>query len=233
MHNEPSHSALDRLIPPEIKHDRFYRLIVKVAAMDGVHQILEIGSSAGDGSTEAFVQGALKNRRRPLLHCLEVSKARFAALRQRYRDVDFVNCYNVSSVPLERFPSDEQITAFHQNAGSKLSRVPLDLVLSWLNQDREYLKTHGLSVHGIRQVKEKNGITHFDAVLIDGSEFTGSVELDEVYGARFLLLDDTRTYKNYDNVKRLTADPMYRLLKQGRWLRNGFAVFERVGTLRL
>ena len=73
-------SALDQLIRPEIKNDRFYRLIAKVAATDGVYQILEIGSAAGDGSTEAFVLGALRNRLRPVLHCLEISRVRFAAL---------------------------------------------------------------------------------------------------------------------------------------------------------
>lgn len=222
-------SALDQLIRPEIKNDRFSRLIAKVAATDGVHQILEIGSAAGDGSTEAFVLGALRNRLRPVLHCLEISRVRFAALCDRYRDIEFVKCYNVSSVPLERFPSAEEITAFHRDAGTKLSRVRLDLVLSWLNQDKEYLTTHDLSAHGIRQVKEANNITHFDAVLIDGSEFTGSAELEEVYGARFLLLDDVRTYKNHDNMMRLSADPTYRLVKKSRWPRNGFAVFERIG----
>ena len=40
-------SALDQLIRPEIKNDRFYKLIARVAATDGVHQILEIGSAAG------------------------------------------------------------------------------------------------------------------------------------------------------------------------------------------
>ncbi len=225
-------SALDRLIRPEIKHDRFARAIVQVAATDGVRHILEIGSSAGDGSTEAIVRGALQNRVRPTVHCLEVSKPRYAALCERYRDVDFVRCYNVSSVPLERFPSDADVTAFHRHVKSKLSRVRLELVLSWLRQDREYLMQHDLSAEGIRQIKEANGITQFDAVLIDGSEFTGRADLDEVYGARFLLLDDIRTYKNYHNAERLSVDPAYRLVKKGRWPRNGFAVFERSSNSR-
>jgi len=31
------------------------------------------------------------------------------------------------------------------------------------------------------------------------SRFTGIGELDEVYGARFILLDDINTFKNYQN----------------------------------
>src|SRR5918992_749767 len=180
----PPASELDRLIPPEIKGDRFYRAIADVAATPGVREILEIGSSSGAGSTEAWVLGALRNPERPRLHCIEVSEAR---------------------------------------------RVPLDTVLGWLRLDLEYLRVHGLSGHGIREIKAENGIETFDAVLIDGSEFTGRAELDEVYGARFLLLDDTRTFKNWDNVRRLERDPAYRLLPEGR-RRNGLAVFERAGA---
>ena len=68
----------------------------------------------------------------------------------------------------------------------------------------------------------------FDAVLIDGSEFTGRVEMEEVYGARVLMLDDTRSYKNWDNLKRLEKDPAYRRVKKSRWTRNGWAIFERI-----
>jgi hypothetical protein len=73
------------------------------------------------------------------------------------------------------------------------------------------------------------GIETFDAVLIDGSEFTGSAELDEVYGARFILLDDTETFKNWKNMRRLEADPRYRLVQHDPSTRNGFAVFQLAG----
>jgi hypothetical protein len=225
----PPASGLDRLIPPEIKGDRFYRAISEVAATPGVSEILEIGSSSGAGSTEAFVLGALRNPVRPRLHCIEVSTARHAALAERWREQDFVHTYNVSSVPLESFPSAEEVARFHREVRSKLSRVPLQTVLEWLEQDVDYLREHDLSRHGIREIKERHRIDTFDAVLIDGSEFTGAAELDEVIGARFLLLDDTRTFKNLDNVRRLEADPAYRLVRKSRWTRNGFAVFERRG----
>ena len=223
-----SGSELDRLIPPEITGDRFHRAIVEVAATPGVREILEIGSSSGAGSTEAWVAGALENPERPRLHCIEVSSVRYDALVARWAQYDFVHAYNVSSVPLERFPSEDEVAEFHRDVRSKLRRLPLELVLGWLRQDVDYVRSHGLSSAGIREIKERNAIDTFDAVLIDGSEFTGAAELDEVYGARFLLLDDTRTYKNWANTRRLEADPAYRLVRRGRWTRNGFAVFERV-----
>jgi hypothetical protein len=223
-------SALDRLIPPEIKDDPFSEAIVAVAEMGGVQEILEIGSSSGDGSTEAWVRGARARQPHPRLHCIEVSVARHEALVERWRDEPIVHCYNVSSIPIDRFASEEDVARFYDDVHSPLNAFSLETVLGWLRQDVEYVSTHGLSSHGIRMIRESLGIDAFDAVLIDGSEFTGTAELDEVYGARFVLLDDTRTFKNWQNARRLAADPSYRLVRCGQEVRNGFAVFERVAS---
>lgn len=230
MADHPRGSDLDRLIAPEIRRDRFSRLIEELGATDGVRHILEIGSSAGDGSTEAWVHGALRNPHRPELHCIEVSVPRYEALVQRYRDYPFVHCYNLSSVPAESFATEDEVAAFHAGVRSKLRNVRLPKVLGWLRQDVAYLAEHGLSAHGIRRIREEHGLAGFDAVLIDGSEFTGKPELDEVYGARFLLLDDIRSFKNWENFHRLKDDPAYRLVRKSRWLRNGFAVFEKADS---
>lgn len=220
-------SQLDHLIPPEIKDDPFAEMIESVAATSGVREILEIGSSAGDGSTEAWVRGARLNPVLPRLHCVEVSIERHAALADRWRGEDFVHCYNVSSVPLEQFPSAGDVERFYRDIPSRLRNFELEAVLGWLQQDIDYLTEHGLSCPGISQIKAEHGIDNFDAVLIDGSEFTGSAELDEVYGTRFILLDDTETFKNWESTRRLEEDPRYRLVGRDSSTRNGFAVFER------
>ena len=220
--------GLDRLISPEITDDAFAQAIEDVAATPGVREILEIGSSAGEGSTAAWVRGAMRNPILPRLHCIEVSVERHEALVQRWKDRHFVHCYNLSSVPLERFPSAADVERFYREVPSRLRDFDLDTVLGWLQQDVDYLRDHGLSCPGIARIKEQHGLEGFDAVLIDGSEFTGSAELGEVYGARFLLLDDTMAFKNWENVRRLETDPRYELVRADSSRRNGFAVFERV-----
>ena len=67
----------------------------------------------------------------------------------------------------------------------------------------------------------------FDMVLIDGSEFTGEVELGKVIGARLILLDDTNTFKCFRARQRLLADPDYEVIADDQTLRNGFAAFRR------
>ncbi len=221
-------SDLDQLIGPEIADDRLHEILEELAAREGVRSILEIGSSSGEGSTAALVRGARRNRFAPEIHCIKLSAPRFEHLVERYRSAPFVHCHRVSSVPLERFPTHAEVARFHRQAGSRLARIPLDEVARWLDQDLAYLRDHGLSGAGIQQIKRAHGIDAFDLVLIDGSEFTGAAEMEDVYGARFLALDDTRTLKNWANCERLQADPAYRLLEASSRLRNGFAVFERV-----
>lgn len=223
-------SALDHLIPAEIHDDPLWSWIERIAATPGVRHVLEIGASSGAGSTAAWVAGARRNAVPPTIHCLEVSRPRFEALTERFGTVGFVECHNVSSVPLERFPAPAEIDAFRRRIWTRFRFIPRRTVLRWLREDIEYLRRHGLSGHGIRDVREQSGIDVFDAVLIDGSEFTGPADLDEVYGARYLVLDDIRTYKNYDNDRRLIADPGYRRLERSRRPRNGFAVYRRADS---
>lgn len=220
-------SELDRVIAPEIADDRFFALLEELAARPDVRSILEIGSSSGEGSTAALVRGARRNPSSPQLHCMEVSAPRFERLVENYRGVPFVHCHRASSVPLERFPTEADVSRFYDEVPSRLRRTPRFEVLRWLAQDVAYVRAHGLSANGIGDIRRVHGIDRFDLVLIDGSEFTGGAELDEVYGARLIALDDTETFKNFRGRERLGADPGYRLLEESARLRNGFAVFER------
>ncbi|MFZ1985883.1 MAG: tetratricopeptide repeat protein [Desulfatitalea sp.] len=215
------------MIPPEIKNDAFYRLIREMAAKEDVVHILEIGSSAGQGSTAAFADALRHRAVAGHLYCMEISTPRFQQLQQRYAQDAFVHCHQWSSVDVKRFAGEDEVRVFYEQTPSPLNQYPLERVLGWLRQDLEYLRGHGLDGDGIRRIKEEYGIEQFDLVLIDGSEFTGQAELELVYGARYILLDDINTLKNHANYQRLKADEQYTLVAEDKALRNGYAVFER------
>ncbi|MDB9518821.1 FkbM family methyltransferase [Roseofilum reptotaenium CS-1145] len=227
-----SPSTLERLIPPEIKNDELYQAIQILSRKADLKTVLEIGSSSGSGSTEAFVTGLMGNPQTPDLYCMEVSQSRFDALQKRYENHPFVHCYHVSSVALEQFPTEQEIRAFYQTQQTYLNLYPLEQVLEWWKADTEYLKTSGVDTHGIRKIKAENNIDVFDLVLIDGSEFTGTAELEEVYGAKLIVLDDINTFKNYQNYTRLLNDPKYTLLQENKRLRNGYAIFGSVSYIK-
>ncbi len=222
--------GLNQIIPPEIKDDPFYDTIQNLVAQADLTTILEMGSSAGGGSTEAFVTGITKNPKYslPKLFCMEVSEPRFQSLQNRYENYDFVKCYHVSSVTLDQFPTPETVTNFYHQYSSGLNNYPLEMVLGWLQQDLDYVTNSGLNIDGINLIKKENNIEKFDLVLIDGSEFTGEAEFKQIYGAKYILLDDTNTYKNYHNYRKLLTDPNYELIEETLLVRNGYAVFKRI-----
>ncbi len=221
-------SELNYLIAPEIKNDEFYSAIQRLAQRSDVRTVLEIGSSSGGGSTEAFVKGLRRNPNSPRMFCMEVSQARFAALKACYDNDSFVHCYNVSSIPVSNFPTAAEIEAFYDKYQTPLKNFPKQQVVGWLQQDIDYITATSVPDDGIQRIKAENQIDCFDLVLIDGSEFTGNIELDEVYGAKFILLDDICTYKNYFSHRRLLADPNYALIAQNTSLRNGYSIFRKI-----
>jgi len=225
-------TGYDALIPPEVSQDSFHSFIEAQARRKDVQTILEIGSSSGEGSTSAFVSGMKLNPNRPILYCIELSKIRFDALKKRYEANDQVRCYNVSTVSADNFPSEAEVALFYRRFATNLNRYPLHEVLKWRRQDLDYLRTCGLPTDGIGLIKRENGINQFDLVLIDGSAFTGPTELDQVYGAGIILLDDVNDIKNMESYRRLLSDPHYALITENWKIRNGYAAFGRRDTQR-
>jgi len=219
--------GLDYYIPPEILNDTFYEKIIDLSSRPTVKNILEIGSSCGEGSTSAFLRGISKNQSKPRLYCVEVSKTRFEILQSSYQNHPQISVYNVSSVPLRDFPKKKDVVNFYKKYDSRLRNYALHEVLQWLEQDIRYLTTSGVNQNGIETIKKENGISCFDIVLIDGSEFTGEAELKYVYGAKYILLDDILAFKNYFNYKKLLQDCNYKLIAEDLNLRNGWAAFEK------
>lgn len=224
---------LQRKIPPEIFGDVFHRDLQQLAGSHELQTFLEIGSSSGEGSTNALVTGI---RERPdradvRLFCVEVSRERADTLRNHYENDTFVRCYNVSSIPSSDFPSAEELFHFFHKVRNpfnlKKARHKYETACKEIEADLCYLREQGTDGHGIRLIKEENGIRHFDFVLIDGSEFAGERELLEVLGAKVIALDDIRTFKCWTAHQLLKAHPGYRLFRQSKRTRNGYSIFKR------
>jgi hypothetical protein len=111
-----------------------------------------------------------------------------------------------------------------------LNSFPLEHVLGWRREELDYLRRSGVPVDGIEHLRREHAVEHFDAVVLDGSEFTARAELELVYGARWLLLDDVNSFKNHANCVALLADPGYELVAANPALRHGYAVFRRASA---
>jgi len=221
-------SDLDRVIVPEVYQDSFYDAILNLAKVADVETILEIGSSSGDGSTDAIAKGIKENPRNIKLFCTELSNARFPLLKKRYANNPNVHCYQVSTVPLEAFPSENEVIQFLRSVKTPLRKFGVKEVLRWLRQDIAYVSKVTVPINGIEFIKKQNGVDTFGMVLIDGSEFTGMAELKAIYGAKYILLDDILVFKNYSNWQQLKKDENYRLIEENTKLRHGYAIFQRL-----
>jgi hypothetical protein len=220
---------MDDIIQPEILNDEFHYALKKYASRHDLKTFLEIGSSSGAGSTDAFVTG-IKNRNdksQVQLFCMEVSRVRFKALANHYAAEDFVRCYNISSIQANELPSKEEVVNFYNSTTTKLNQHPIETVLDWLRQDIEYIKNSGSDLNGIQLIRTANHIHQFDMVLIDGSEFTGERELHHTMGARVIALDDVNAFKCWNAYQTLLHTTHYYLKEHNFSLRNGFAIFEK------
>ena len=224
----PTGSDLDRVIPPEITGDHFYRAIVEVASTPGVREILEIGSSSGAGSTEAWVSGALQNPER---------RGSTASRCPRHATPRSSNAGNsTSSFSATTSRACRSSASRRGRSRGVLSRHTLE-ASSDTTGDRPRLAPPGrrvrdgtgLSQHGIREIRERHGIEFFDAVLIDGSEFTGRAELER--GLR-RTVPAPRRHPDVQEFRERTPTrgrPAVPARARRPPHRNGFAVFERVG----
>jgi rubrerythrin len=221
--------SLNTIIEAEIKADTFYDHLCFFAKNTRFKSFLEIGSSSGGGSTKAFVSTIRQrtDKNDVSFYCMELSKTRFNALYQTYKDDLFVKAHNVSSIASNEFPSEKEIIRFYKNTYTKLNNTKLSTVLKWYRNDIAYIKNTDSDINGIELIKSKENIEYFDMVLIDGSEFSGERELEYVIGAKIIALDDTETYKCFYAMKKLMLDDNYRLLVHDPEVRNGYAIFIR------
>lgn len=224
-----NYRELDFVIPAEVSNDQFSEMIHDLVSKPDVKTVIEIGSSSGAGSTKAFIDGI---RKRPdagemAFYCMEVSTGRYAELKKFTDQYPFARAFNLSSVSTRRFPTAEEVSRFYSERETKLNNFPLEMVQSWRRNDIEYITATGRDVNGIQAIKATYGIETFDLCLIDGSEFTGMLELQDLLGARYILLDDTETFKCREAFEYLMASEDYSLLAHDPDLRHGFAAFMR------
>ena len=222
-------SELNFLIPGEIKFDQFSELIKNLSSLSSVKKIIEIGSSSGDGSTKSFIEALSKRKdlEEITFICLELSNVRFKKLQNYLTPYKFTTAYNLSSVDISSFQSEEQVRKFYISRETNLNKNSLSTVLSWRKQDIEFIKSSGRNICGIEAIKRSQGFDSFDLCLIDGSEFTGKAELDYLLGTKYILLDDTESLKCKEAFEILNTRNDYELIEYQPNCRNGFAAFKK------
>jgi hypothetical protein len=219
-------SGLDIIIDPEIDNrTQIYYVVKEYLKRVPVKTIIECGASQGAGSTECLINGILNSPSKGVdvkMASIELSKARFKLLENRYKNIPFFKAYNTSSVTLDKFPKREEVAKFIKETGVHGGNI--QEVLRWYDQDVDYVKNNGLNESGIQKIKSDLNINKFDLAFIDSGEFIGLAEFEELQGCDAYVLDDINCYKNWHSHKILLNNPNYVLLFEDK-IRGGSSLF--------
>lgn len=214
---------------PEITlKDEFGQNISRVIRENNYAHILEIGSWDGLGSTRCIIDGmrdvASEDK---ILQCVEINPDRYAELVHNTLDTHYVKTYNMSSISREHFlPTcfDDVWNSPHNKLPEGELKFPRDMVEGWYNEDVSRLSDTGF-------LESKHLLREYDAVLIDGSEFTGLSEfhiLESRSRVSCYMLDDVFwAYKCNGIFQFLLLDTAWELLYSSDKVRNGYAIFRR------
>ena len=81
----------------EMRKDEFFHAIRKLMEGEDIKTALLVGAAKGEGSTEAFLAGALENENRPSVFCISGSEFQFGNLRKTFAHHPAVKWYVLSS----------------------------------------------------------------------------------------------------------------------------------------
>lgn len=203
-------------------NEKFGKEMYNTILQYNLNNILEIGSWDGEGSTTCIVNAMMQLSGDKKLHCVEIDKNKFDILTQRFSQIDFVKCFNSSSISYNDllYKDFEDVWNSPFNGSIMGHKETLKL---WFDQDIDQLKNCTNSF--LNDTTET-----YDGILIDGSEFTGYSEYILIKNkTKILFLDDVHNaFKCYQIYKELKDDSTWKLLSECSNTRNGFAIFKKV-----
>lgn len=208
---------------PEITNkDLFGQSIIKVLKTFNIESFLEIGSWDGTGSTACIIEGFSNSKNRSLT-CLEINKERFSDLVKNTSQYPWIKCHNESSISYHSlFYRDFEDVWNSPYNGLPRQWNPKEVVKGWFERDVEEMKK--IEFGFLERNKD-----FYDAVLIDGGEFTGYSEYLLLKDrTNFFLLDDVfHAFKTKQVADELLRDKNWQMLTYDQNTRNGFMIFKR------
>lgn len=205
--------------------DPFGSSIVSVIQKYELRHNLEIGSWDGIGSTQCFIRGMLHLRAPKKLYCLEILEDRYKVLVKNVEMFNFVEPLNMSSITssdllVKDFDTDFWTSPYRKEKYPFISKEDF---YSWYQ-------------HDISVMKDRKGFLEeykdsFDAVLIDGSLFTGYSEFALLKDrTKCFFLDDVhKSFKCNRIYQELNSNTDWTLLYNFPDVRYGACVFIRLG----
>lgn len=188
------------------------KLLYNFIKSNNFKTILEIGTWNGLGSTKTIIESIKKTNLKVNFYSIETDKIAYRNAKKNLKnDIKYVNLMYGKIVEVKELPLIQDIDF------NSFGFDPKNI--EWYIQD---LRRYG---------KVKNIITklpdQFDFILFDGGEFSTFAEFNKLYEkTKFFGLDDTKTYKQYEVLKKIAKNQdKFKLIKEV----ENFALYEVVG----
>jgi hypothetical protein len=218
----PPSTEINELIQPRGQVNEwtaFGLALMDLASLPDVNLILEIGTYFGGGSSLCIAK-ALKAKGKGRLVTIESFEEPFAYASATLRGYP-VELILGTTVSPQDFPTPEEV----KRSGATFESSEEDWI-HFLNQER--IKSGEYPLPLLESLCKDRP---FDAVLIDGAEFSGPKEFDIVMehctSTKFIALHDTNTYKGKGSRRNLTDNPDWTMSWADVDPTQEWAIFER------
>ena len=191
-----------------IDHD-FGKIIYELAADPSNRIFVDIGTWNGLGSTKCFIE-AMKKNKSAKLFTIENNSEKFESAKsywtntiEEYKiDVRFLNGSLISNDSIDSWLESNNIVLDGQHQ-------------YWLEID----KANSVNIVDLN-------VDSIDILLIDGSEYSGYLELMLLKDiSKYIILDDVNSLKNKMSREYLIESDSFDLVKEDLELRNGYSIF--------
>jgi hypothetical protein len=192
-------------------NQKFGKIIYNLAILSENKIFVDIGTWNGLGSTKCFIE-AMKTNFQSTLYTIENNTEKYEIAKSFWLptinefklNVNFINGSLIENHHIDQWLSEEQIEL---DVNQKY----------WLSID----KTNSTQLIDLR-------LGFIDILLIDGSEFSGFLEMIKFSQiSKYILLDDVNSIKNKKSREFLLKDDNFDLLEEDLNDRNGFSVFKK------
>jgi hypothetical protein len=174
--------------------------------------------------------GIQENLNKIKIFCVDLPTTKFQKLQRRYLPDSSIEFYNVLIDRENTFDTEKpsRFAIFQK----KLNKNDRQLLLNALHQNNESSNAIKLAKNTIKTIKQEKRINYFDMVLVGNPKFDFSAEVDEIYGAKFVVIDSINSLSNHNLLHRLLAQSGYTIVAQNLFLRNGYAILKKTDRAR-
>ena len=218
-----------KLIEPEVNNE-FAAAIQRVFKESRICTVIEVGASAGRGSTQVIIDCLQEYSENSNLrvHLIEISPIRASILNETYSNLGYVTVHNKSTVTPSEHMSPLNLLNFNRDFETKMRSKLIVRPLRWLRQDIKFLRENPFlwNPTAFQCINKELEPSEVDFALIDGG-FCGFQDTKKVFGAKYIALDDINDAKNFLAFRLLKKSTSYELVESNYEYRNGYAVFRK------